>query len=546
MLSQVVKYRIQRQLGWHGELGPEASIIDGTPDKRVFWSIVSDYGLRSGLCELVDNALDLWMLNGQKRSLAIEIDLDKDRQLVSVEDNAGGVTEADLRLLIAPGGSRNSPHSPIIGVFGVGSKRASVAIGEQVEIKTRHGSRETFQLDVTKDWLEADDWKIASYRVPNIEPNTTRVEISRLRRPFDDADIEALRQHFSETYSWFLEAGCTIEVNGTPLAPLKFDAFAFPPKFPPQRSTFQVGFEDFGDVNVTMRAGLIRDRDPETENYGVYVYCNNRLIVKELRTRDVGYLVTREAGVPHPDASLSRVIVELNGAARAMPWNSSKTGIDATHPVFQKIRPTIIQLNSFFSSLSRRLKDDWDGKVFAYKRGSFKDVEAAFPGIAPRFVLPPLPKVNRARVERLRDQNKAVIDRQPWTLGLVEALAAVDVVLKQKFDTKNRIALILLDSNFEIGLKEFIVNNPVVFPPGTYTDAYIANLFGNRRNVIDAVKLAVPSIPQEHIDKARYYYLMRNKIIHERASVGITDNDVASYRQTVEAVLRILFKLRFG
>jgi hypothetical protein len=98
-----------------------SSVIDGTPDKRVFWSIISDYGLVTGLCELVDNALDLWILGGKKSHLSIKINLDKDRQLVSVEDNAGGVTAADLRLLIAPGGSRNSPHSPIIGVFGVGA-----------------------------------------------------------------------------------------------------------------------------------------------------------------------------------------------------------------------------------------------------------------------------------------------------------------------------------------------------------------------------------------------------------------------------------------
>ena len=39
-----------------GEIMPEAvtvktevQTIDGTPDKRVFWSIVADYGLRTGI-----------------------------------------------------------------------------------------------------------------------------------------------------------------------------------------------------------------------------------------------------------------------------------------------------------------------------------------------------------------------------------------------------------------------------------------------------------------------------------------------------------------
>ncbi len=51
--------------------------------------------------------------------------------------------------------------------------------------------------------------------------------------------------------------------------------------------------------------------------------------------------------------------------------------------------------------------------------------------------------------------------------------------------------------------------------------------------------------PANLLDKVRHYYGLRNKLIHERATVGITDNDVANYRTTIEEVLSILFKLRF-
>jgi hypothetical protein len=342
-----------------------------------------------------------------------------------------------------------------------------------------------------------------------------------------------------------MEQGCTLRVNGELLRPVRFDAFAYPTDHPPQRSTFSVHVPGFQDVTARVRGGLILDRDPETENYGVYVYCNHRLIAKELRTRDVGYYVAREAGVPHPDASLARVIVELEGAARTMPWNSSKSGVDYDHDVFHQVRPTIITLTSYFSSLSRRLKYEWQDKVFSRTEGSFQDVGPTSPGARPHFILPALPRVNKKRVEHLRENNRSVIRDQPWTLGLLEAMAAADVVLKQRFDTGNRIALILLDSNFEIALKEFIVHRTDLFPARTYTDAYIGTLFNNRRNVVDAVKAAVPSIPQAHIDKAKHFYLMRNKLIHERATVSVTDNDITSYRQTVESVLRLLFQLKF-
>src|SRR5271168_3146139 len=102
------------------EIGP----LDGTPSKRMFWSIISDYGLKTGLCELIDNALDSWVGKKLEPGLVITLRLDADRQLISVTDNAGGVKRENLRNLLAPGGSSNDPSSEVIGIFGVGSKRA--------------------------------------------------------------------------------------------------------------------------------------------------------------------------------------------------------------------------------------------------------------------------------------------------------------------------------------------------------------------------------------------------------------------------------------
>lgn len=522
----------------------EAAVIDGTPDKRLFWSIISDYDLRTGLCELVDNALDLWILDKKSRALVIDLVLDTERQLISVEDNAGGVTEEDLRLLIAPGGSRNSPAAEIIGVFGVGSKRASVALGQRVEIRTRHKRAGSFELDITEDWLQAPTWDLASYAIPDIKPNTTRVDISALRRSFSDDDVTDLMAHLGETYAWFLGQGCTIRVNGTSIAPVTFDHWAYPPKYLPQEAKFTIAVDGVGNVAVSVTAGLIQDRDAEAENYGVYVYCNHRLIVKELRSREVGYFVSGESGVPHPDASLARVVVDLQGPARAMPWNSSKSAINPAHPAFQKIRPTVIQLNSFFSSLSRRLKADWPKQVFKYGNGAIAPIAPADIGSNRRLVLPPLPRVNRTQTEHLKSKNKKAINSQPWTLGLVEAISAVEVIRRQRFDTGNRIALILLDSNFEIALKEFIVHRADLFPPRTYNDAYIGNLFKNRTSVLNEVKAKI-TLPVPHLTKATHYYAMRNKLIHERATVGITDADVQTYRVTIEAILKLLFDLKF-
>jgi hypothetical protein len=124
-----------------------------------------------------------------------------------------------------------------------------------------------------------------------------------------------------------------------------------------------------------------------------------------------------------------------------MPWNSTKSDINTHHPAFQQLRPVLVPLVSYFSSLSRRLKHDWTEKVFRFEDG---EMEVVDPGEIDkgRIILPPLPKVNKPKIEKLKAANKSVIKKQPWTLGLVEAYGAVDVIERQKFETKNRIALI--------------------------------------------------------------------------------------------------------
>lgn len=521
------------------EVGP----IDGTPDKRMFWSIISDYDLKTGLCELVDNALDLWKIDKEKNPLTIDIILDANRQLISVADNAGGVKQDQLRLLLAPGGSMNDPDAELIGIFGVGSKRASIALGEQVQIRTRFRKERSFEIDISRDWLESPDWSLNYYAIPNIPPRTTRVEISHLRKPFGSHDIYDICAHLGETYEWFLHAGCVINVNGEVIQPRSFECWAYPPSFLPQSAFFDSKIAGDKKISVTITAGLIRDRDPEEENYGVYFYCNHRLIVKELRSREVGYFVSAEAGVPHPDASLCRVVVRLQGPARLMPWTSTKSGINFGHPAFQYIRPTLIQLTSHFSKLSRRLKEDWDRKVFRFDSGEIETVKPSDATIKNPLVLPPLPRVNKPQVEKLKSSNKTVIHDQPWTLGLVEAMAGVEVITRQRFHTKNRIALILLDSNFEIALKEFIVHREDYFPPSQFGKAAIQKLFEKRNDVIAAVSQKV-KIPAPLLAKAQHYYNIRNKLIHERATVEPTDADIDSYSSTIKAILKILFGLR--
>ena len=133
---------------------------------------------------------------------------------------------------------------------------------------------------------------------------------------------------------------------------------------------------------------------------------------------------------------------------------------------------------------------------------------------------------------------------KPWTIGLIEAMGLVDLISRQKYQTKNRTALILLDSNFEIALKEFIVSRKDLFPAHKYTNTMLATLFVQRTNVIKEVQ-AHAKFPKSLLTKVNYYYDLRNSLTHQRASVPIGDEQIEDYKKIIERVLKRLFNVQF-
>lgn len=518
----------------------EIKFVDGTPNKRLFWSIISDYSLNTSICELIDNALDIWLKNGKKNPINIVVDIDVERKVINIQDNAGGVPENEHQVLISPGASLNNPNENIIGLFGVGSKRAVVALAEDIKIRTRHGDGRSFQLDIDEHWLESDNWEMPVYETSEIPSSTTSVDLVKLRFPITTEDIERLSVHLSETYSQFLKrVNFDITLNGEKLNPIEFDKWAYPPGFEPRYYMSEISTSDGEKVGVELYAGLISNKEPGKDDYGVYFYCNERLITKEVKDREVGYL-KGFAGTPHSDASLARVIVKLYGPAKLMPWNSTKSSINFGHHIFKGLHNILIPVVTDFSSLSRRFKGQWEEEVFKYTEGEMKYLDIEDVKAVRRSFLPPLPKVRKQTIDHFKINNRQLIQEKPWVLGLLESIAAVEIISRQKLETRNRIALILLDSTFEIALKEYIVHTNNLNLGGRTLE----QVFERRDEVIRVVNQKI-RIDGNILLKIQHYYRMRNKLIHERATVDVVDGDISNYLETVQYVLSLLFGIQF-
>jgi hypothetical protein len=179
--------------------------------------------------------------------------------------------------------------------------------------------------------------------------------------------------------------------------------------------------------------------------------------------------------------------------------------------------------------------------VFKYTSGTIEDVEVDDFPIAKKSFLPPLPKSRPRFGELVEQKNRALSKRKPWTKGLYEGIIAADLIFKQRLEQKNRIALIVLDSTLEIGFKEYLVNES-----GTaYGDAKLLQIFGSRHTVHTEIKKYV-NIPVATWKKIDHYYRLRNKLIHERVTVGISDGQIEDFRDVVERVLKKLYKLKFA
>ncbi|MBU2541736.1 MAG: ATP-binding protein [Candidatus Omnitrophica bacterium] len=517
----------------------EVDTIDAVPSKRIFLSIIADYDLNRSICELIDNALDIWVKIGRKRSLEIHIDIDKDRQLINVSDSAGGIKKSELNLIVGPGQTSNLPTDETIGIFGVGSKRAVVALSQDIRIITRYAKEKTYSIEFDETWLDNDDWELPVYEVDQITEGTTRIELHKLRFVITDGSLKYLREHLEATYAKFLfNKQLKIQLNADVLKPHIFENWAYPPEYLPHRYHGDLPSAEGKVVKVEVLAGLSMESSPASGEYGVYFYCNDRLIAKALKNYEVGF-TKGLAGRPHPSISLTRVIVSLKGEADLMPWNSSKSGINQNHPIFVALRGWLVQVVKDFASLSRRWEGDWSDKVFKYPSGHIvaKKIDN-FPE-AKRSYLPPLPKANLRYSDIIKQANRKIAKDKPWTSGLYEGMIAVDIIYHQKLEQKNRICLILLDSTLEIAFKEYLVNES----RHHYTDRELLDLFNARHKVEKEIKKYV-KISEKLWKKINHYYGLRCKLIHERATVGIDERQIEDYQETVQKVLKKLFKLQ--
>ncbi|OYX27676.1 MAG: hypothetical protein B7Z06_03795, partial [Flavobacteriales bacterium 32-35-8] len=347
------------------------STILAIPSKRLYQSIIADYSPELAICELIDNSIDLWIKEGKINDLHIQVDIDTLQQTICVKDNAGGIKESEIKLIIAPGFSSNTAYDETIGVFGVGSKRAVVALSQEIKIKTRYKNEKTLVIEYDDNWIKNEDWNIDYFEETiELEPNSTLIELTKLRTSVNETFIGELKEHLSSTYAKFLSnSKLKLSINNKDLDSIDFDlSWSYPPNYCPQRFKFPLEINSNETVDVEILSGLTSKDQVGEGEYGVYFYCNDRLVLRANKSYEMGF-ASGIAGIPHPSLNAMRIFIYLRGNPELMPWNSSKSGLNYKSKIFEEIRDRIVQIVTYFAKLSRSFSKN-NENFYQYETGS--------------------------------------------------------------------------------------------------------------------------------------------------------------------------------
>jgi hypothetical protein len=352
--------------------------IDAMPTKAFFVDmLVKDIPLERAVLDLVDNCID-----GAKRlhpedepdfsGLRVRLSLDENQ--FEIEDNCGGFDVETAKNYAfrfgRPAQAKSTDFS--IGQFGVGMKRALFKFGRCFEVhSTTPNQRWSMKVDVDA-WEGSPEWLFEFDEIINeqefaTEDCGTRILVQRLRPEVASRfGAEYFRRQLSETIRshqrQFLAWGLEIDFGGAHLTNTDLrirSGGAFNPAIE------ELTFDEETDTPITVRvvAGVA---DSVPSEAGWYIVCNGRVILSADRSEQTGWgsVSEQKDGIPkyHNQYSRFRGVVFFScRSSSKLPWNTTKTGLDASSGVWQAVYPKMLDhtrtVINFLNSLDDEIEE---------------------------------------------------------------------------------------------------------------------------------------------------------------------------------------------
>ena len=331
-------------------------VIKAYPTKRFFLDMLTrDISIERAIIDLIDNSIDgakRLRPNGNYEGLWIKLDLDENQ--LSIKDNCGGIP-LNIAKEYAFCFGRSEDYDKIVatemkqgvGRFGVGMKRALFKVGQVFQVESKNKAD---YFEIKQDiflWLRKDEWEFEFNSLGNTDTKEdgTSITVSKLfpnignyfkktNSPF----FNALTKDIGITIGRTLDKGLKVFVNGVPIES-KTVEFITVDNYRPIKKEGK-----YGNVKVTVFAG-IGQGNPDLA--GWYVYMNDRLVLANDKSYVTGW---KDKDNNDPEfkkftskhATFRGVAYFEADNSEDLPMTTTKTGVDANHPVYIAARAGLI------------------------------------------------------------------------------------------------------------------------------------------------------------------------------------------------------------
>jgi len=342
--------------------------VTARPVKRFFVDMLTrDIALEDAILDLLDNCVD-----GILRSLPDDGKSDTpykgywakisfDAGSFDIEDNCGGIPwnlhDQAFRMGRPKAESANGSAEAqlMVGVYGIGMKRAIFKIGRQASIWTQN-EEDNYRVVIPRGWMDdEDDWDLEVQRAKKaMAEDGTHISIKRLddgvsdrfaAEAFEGDLLDKIQSH----YSVIIHKGLTVEVNGTPAEPNPISLrFAATDSKDPEIRPYIFRTKAKG-VDVFLAIGLREpipdvekalDEQTETQFSSDYagwtVICNDRVVLYCNRDELTGWGTAKLPRYHNQFIAISGV-VEFSGNPRLLPTTTTKRGLDFSSPLYQNV-----------------------------------------------------------------------------------------------------------------------------------------------------------------------------------------------------------------
>ncbi|MGB8261643.1 MAG: ATP-binding protein [Terracidiphilus sp.] len=364
----------------------DPSTVEAYPAKTFFVDMLTrDIDLKDAILDLLDNCLDGAMRLVASPSVAdttyrgrwAEIEFDRNR--FSIKDNCGGIPVDIARHSAFRMGrtDRNLDKDiPTVGVYGIGMKRAIFKLGRDAAVESMHQT-EKFTVKIDRGWMENDQaWTIPiSIGTADLtEPGThivvqeLREEVSRLLSNETDF-VTDLKNAISDYYGLIIEKGFTVRVNGDPIQFTQNGLLVEDLAFNNSAGIMPYVYHAEKDgIVVSVVVGFYRNLPdeneeeeslagkPSSEQAGITVVCNDRVVVYADKTRITGW---GEATVPQYHTqfvSITGLVTFSATNASLLPLTTTKRGLDGNSQLYLEVKDHIREGIKFFTDFTNRWK----------------------------------------------------------------------------------------------------------------------------------------------------------------------------------------------